>query len=146
MWGKLNSKDFTFQNKNKKKIQTKLTVADRTVFFFLQEYNMFIISGLRSVFFFTKSFVMLSPLRAPSRSCWRSDYKQALPTKHSRWKRLSSRDQWNLTPATMCRGSAVHAVWSRCFGPRTRPNETTSNFNSHSLDKWSQSRALYYNI
>ncbi len=32
--------------------------------------------------------------------------------KRSRWKRLSSRDQWNLTPATMCHGS----VWSRRFG------------------------------
>ncbi len=39
-----------------------------------------------------------------------TDINQAL-LKHSCWKRLSSRDQWNLTPATMCHGS--HAVlWS----------------------------------
>ncbi len=32
--------------------------------------------------------------------------------KLSRWKRLSSGDQWNLTPATMCHGSAA-----RCMKP-----------------------------
>ncbi len=36
--------------------------------------------------------------------------------KRSHWKRISSRDQWNLTPATMCRGSAARAVRSRRFG------------------------------
>ncbi len=66
---------------------------------------------------------------------------QALPTKRSRWKRLSSRDQWNLTPATMCRGSAAHAVWSRCFGAAQNMHSHKCghvNFYSHLLKKWSQ--------
>ncbi len=46
----------------------------------------------------------LSPLRAPLRSCWCSE---CWPMKRSRWKCFSSRDQWNLTPATMCCGSAA---------------------------------------
>ncbi len=29
----------------------------------------------------------------------------------SRWMCISSRDQWNLTPATMCRGSAARALY-----------------------------------
>ncbi len=41
---------------------------------------------------------LLSLLRAPSRSCWCSKCS---------WKYISSRDQWNLTPATMCCGSAA---------------------------------------
>ncbi len=66
---------------------------------------------------------------------------QALPTKRSHWKRLSSRDQWNLTPATMCCG------WQRALyeadaleqcRPCTRTSATTSNFYSHTLKKWAQ--------
>ncbi len=65
--------------------------------------------------------------------------------KRSRWKRLSSRDQWNLTPATMCCGSAARAVWSRRFGAVqtmllcTRTSAPTSNFYSHTQK---MSRAL----
>ncbi len=69
--------------------------------------------------------------------------------KRSRWKHLSSRDQWNLTPATMCRGSAARTVWSRRFG-------AAQTMHSHNCDHvkfllshaqkmfCSQSRALYY--
>ncbi len=72
--------------------------------------------------------------------------------KNSRWKRLSSRDQWNLSPAIMCCG------WQRALyeadaleqrRPCTRTSAITSNFYSHTLKKrsqmrpfWSQSRAL----
>ncbi len=72
--------------------------------------------------------------------------------KRSHWKRLSSRDQWNLTPATMCRGSAARCMkqmlWSSADAleqrrPCTRTSATMSNFYSHILKKWSQSRALY---
>ncbi len=48
-------------------------------------------------------------------ACGETGVNQAL-LKRSRWKHLSSRDQWNLTPATMCCGSAARAVWSRGFG------------------------------
>ncbi len=48
---------------------------------------------------------LLSLLRAPSRSCWCSECSST----HEawRWMYISSRDQWNLTPATMCCGSAA---------------------------------------
>ncbi len=58
---------------------------------------------------------LLSLLRAPSRSCWCSKCS---------WKYISSRDQWNLTPATMCCGSA--ALWSS--RPCTCTSATTSIF------------------
>ncbi len=57
-----------------------------------------------------------TPLIRHSRLRCETGVNQALPTKRSCWKCLSSRDQWNLTPATMCRGSAARAVWSRHFG------------------------------
>ncbi len=71
--------------------------------------------------------------------------------KCSHWKRLSSRDQWNLSSATMCRGSAADALEQG--RPCTCTNATTSNFNSHILKKnsqmrlfWSQSRALIIHV
>ncbi len=51
---------------------------------------------------------------APSRSCWWSECSSI--HKASRWMCISSCDQWNLTPATMCCGSAARAIWSRNFG------------------------------
>ncbi len=60
--------------------------------------------------------------------------------KGSRWKHLSSRDKWNLSPATMC------CSWQRALyeadaleqrRPCTRTSATTSNFYSHTLKKWS---------
>ncbi len=73
---------------------------------------------------------------------------QALPMKRSRWKRLSSRDQWNLTPSTMWRGSAAHAIWSRCFGAAQTMHSHKCDHvkfelaHSHSRTFWSQSRAV----
>ncbi len=46
---------------------------------------------------------------APSRSCWWSECSsihEAL-----RWMCISSCDQWNLTPATMCCGSAARVLY-----------------------------------
>ncbi len=72
---------------------------------------------------------------------------QALQLKRSR-QHLSSRDLWNLTPAQQ------RVLYGACTleqrRPCTRTNVTTSNFNSHILQKlsqmrpfWSQSRALH---
>ncbi len=58
-------------------------------------------------------------LRAPA-----DEVSVALPMKHSR-KCFSSRDQWNLTPATMCHGSAAR----RSSRPCTCTSATTSKKN-----------------
>ncbi len=69
----------------------------------------------------------------------RAVWNQAL-LKRSRWKRLSSHDQWNLSPATMC-CSWQHALYEADAleqrRPCTRTSATTSNFYSHTLKKWS---------
>ncbi len=45
--------------------------------------------------------------------------------KRSRWKRLSLRDQWNLSPATMCWQRALYEEQRR---PCTRTSANTPNF------------------
>ncbi len=76
---------------------------------------------------------------------------QALPTKRSRWKRLSSRDQWNLTPATMQLCSArcmKQMLWSSAehalaqMWPRKIFTRTFSKKWSQMRPFWAQSRAL----
>ncbi len=197
--------------------------------FSLQEYQ-----HVHLLWFKKRSFILVWKPNPPLRSVrgahlrTRADaasINQALPMKRSSWKRLSSRDQWNLTPATMCRGSAPSALchfchqegsrtaahgahttahargmlrqsasqvggtahvssssvcthprlsilWKLCghgcardgmergkwsiprpfadaleqLRPCTRTSATTSNFYSHILKKWSQSRALLYNF
>ncbi len=141
LWFKFCDKNWqeAFQNENKKKSKTKLAVADRTCMISLQEYQ-----HVHLLWFKKRSFtlvwkpnpsVALRPLRAPSCSCWRGEWKhngrallplcirtasvlcetgvnQAL-LKSSRWKRLSSRDEWNLSPATMCCGCYMkQRLWS----------------------------------
>ncbi len=75
--------------------------------FFPQEYQ-----HVHLLWFKKRSFTLVWKPNPPLRSVRcvhlraRADtasINQALPTKLSRWKRLSSRDQWNLTPATMCK-------------------------------------------
>ncbi len=82
--------------------------------FSLQEYQ-----HVHLLWFKKRSFILVWKPNPPLRSvrgahlCTRADaasINQALPMKRSSWKRLSSRDQWNLTPATMCRGSAPSAL------------------------------------
>ncbi len=120
--------------------------------FFLQEYQ-----HVHHLWFKKRSFTLVwkpnpllcsvccAHLRARADA---ASINQAL-LKRSRWKHLSSHDQWNLSPATMCLGSAVCAVWSRRFGAAqtTSTCATASNFYSHTLKKfWSQSRALLYAV
>ncbi len=62
--------------------------------------------------------------------------------KSSRWKRLSSRDQWNLSPATMCCGWQ-RALYEEQHRPCTSTSATTSNFYSHTLKKWLQMRPFW---
>ncbi len=138
----------------KTKGQTKLSVPDRTCMFSLQEYQ-----HVHLLCFKKRSFTLVwkpnPPLRAPSRSCWRAEWKHngrallplciraasALPllcyacgVKPGSTEALA-RDQWNLSPATMCCG------WQRArFGagrPCTSTSATTANFYSHTLKKWS---------
>ncbi len=52
--------------------------------------------------------------------------------KHSRWKRLSLHDQWNLSPATMCCGWQ-RALYEEQRRPCTGTSATTKNFYSHTL-------------
>ncbi len=56
---------------------------------------------------------LLSPLRAPSRSCWCSECRLYPWSARAESASLSC-DQWNLTPATMCCGSAARR--NRRFG------------------------------
>ncbi len=73
---------------------------------------MFTFSGLRSGLYFslkTTSSVRCARLRTRAEQL-------LLVLNQALLKRISSRDQWNLTPATMCRGSAARAVRSRRFG------------------------------
>ncbi len=93
---------------------------------------------------------------APSESamgarCSRSAYAPLLRCLCSAWAcgvkpgstEALARDQWNLSPATMCCG------WQRArFGAAQtmhshKSNLTTSNFYSHTLKKWSQMRPFW---
>ncbi len=75
------------------------------------------------------------------------EYKPGSSHEASRWKRLSSRDQWNLTPATMCRlcsarcmkqtlwRSADHAL--ACVRPRQiLTHSSTFSKNGRGLEPW----------
>ncbi len=106
--------------KRKRKVKLNRLSLTGLACFFLQEYQ-----HVHLLWFKKRSCTLVWKPNSPLRSvrcthlCARADaasINQALHLKRSRWKRLSSRDQWNLTPATMCCGSAECAVWSRCFG------------------------------
>ncbi len=68
------------------------------------------------------------------------------PLNRSRWKRLSSRDQWNLSPATMCcfGAAADHAlaqvrprqIFTRTLSKNGRSLEPCLTFEASLLDFW----------
>ncbi len=129
--------------KTKRKVKLNCLSLTGLACFFPQEYQHvhLLWFKMRSLILFWKPNPPLCSVRCAHLRA-RADaasINQALPTKRSSWKHLSSRDQWNLTPATMCRGSAALAVWSRHFGAA----QTMLNFYSHILKKWSEMPLMF---
>ncbi len=127
--------------------------------FLYKNTNMFTFSVYFSLK--TKSSVALRPLRAPSCSCWRAEWKhngRAAPALHTRRfcaaSALLTRAVWN--QALLKRSHVISEIFLllQCAAagsaraleqrrPCTSTSATMSNFYSHTLKKWSQMQPFW---